>query len=138
MSSSDCYNLDTEVPYLGDYIYNWIWQEQFLNNVLLLFKWWMGLCARHVLLKKRCFSVTVPVQYMSCWTGLNVFDHVRSYDNPFQQTDNHMELYQKLCVRVNSGFAIWGFKKLEFWNSLYDFYFTLYMKYLTLSRLYLT
>jgi hypothetical protein len=51
---------------------------------------------------------------MSCWTGLNVFDHVRSYDNPFQQTDNHMELYQKLCVRVNSRFAIWGVEKLEF------------------------
>ena len=52
------------------------------------------------------FSATVPVQYMSCWTELNVFDHVRSYDNPFQQTDNHMELYQKLCARVNSRFAI--------------------------------
>jgi len=25
-----------------------------------------------------------------------------------------MELYQKLCARVNSRFAIWGFKKLEF------------------------
>ena len=59
------------------------------------------------------FSATVPVQYMSCWTGLNVFDHVRSYDNPFQQTDNHMELYQKLCARVNSRFVILGFKKLE-------------------------
>ena len=51
---------------------------------------------------------------MSCWTGLNVFDYVRLYGNPFQQTDNHVELYQKLCARVNSRFAIWGFKKLEF------------------------
>ena len=24
-----------------------------MNNVLLLFNWWMGLCARHVLLKKK-------------------------------------------------------------------------------------
>ena len=51
---------------------------------------------------------------MSCWTGLNVFDYVRSYGNPFQQTDNHMELYQKLCARVNSSFAIFGVEKLEF------------------------
>ena len=131
MSNSDCYNLDTEVPCLGDhslcnacrdYIYNWIWQEQFLSNVLLLLKWLMGLCARHILLKKRCFSVTVPVQYMSCWTGLNVFDYVRSYRNPFQQTDNHVELYQKLCARVNSRFAIWGFKKLELKISLYVYF----------------
>lgn len=66
----------------------------------------MGLCVRQILLKKKYFSVTVPVQYMSCWTGLNVFDHVRSYDNPFQQTDNHVKLYQKPCARVNSSFAI--------------------------------
>ena len=104
-----------------DYICSCTRQESFLSNALLLLKWWMGLCVRQILLKKKYFSVTVPVQYMSCWTGLNVFDHVRSYDNPFQQTDNHMELYQKLCARVNSRFAIWGFKKLEFWNSLYDF-----------------
>ena len=51
---------------------------------------------------------------MSCWTGLNVFDHVRSYDNPFQQADNHVKLYQKPCARVNSGVAIFGVKKLEF------------------------
>lgn len=102
-----------------DYICSCTWQESFLSNALLLLKWWMGLCVRQILLKKKYFSVTVPVQYMSCWTGLNVFDHVRSYDNPLQQTDNHMELYQKLCARVNSGFAIWRFKKLEFWNSLY-------------------
>ena len=51
---------------------------------------------------------------MSCWTGLNVFDYVRSYGNPFQQTDNHVKLYQKPCARVNSGFAIFGVKKLEF------------------------
>ena len=76
----------------------------------------------HILLKKRCFSVTVPVQYMSCWTGLNVFDYVRSYGNPFQQTDNHVELYQKLCARVNSRFAIWGFKKLELKISLYVYF----------------
>ena len=31
-----------------------------------------------------------------------------------------MELYQKLCARVNSRFAIWGFKKLELKISLYD------------------
>ena len=66
------------------------------------------------------FSATVPVQYMSCWTGLNVFDHVRSYDNPFQQTDNHMELYQKLCARVNSRIAIFRVGKLEFRISLYE------------------
>lgn len=42
------------------------------------------------------------------------FDHVRSYDNPFQQTDNHVKLYQKPCARVNSSFAILGVKKLEF------------------------
>ena len=73
----------------------------------------------HILLKKRCFSVTVPVQYMSCWTGLNVFDYVRSYGNPFQQTDNHVKLYQKPCARVNSSFVIFGVKKLELKNSLY-------------------
>lgn len=66
------------------------------------------------------FSVTVPVQYMSCWTGLNVFDYVRSYGNPFQQTDNHVKLYQKPCARVNSSFAIFGVKKLELKISLYD------------------
>ena len=65
------------------------------------------------------FSVTVPVQYMSCWTGLNVFDYVRSYGNPFQQTDNHVKLYQKPCARVNSSFAIFGVKKLELKISLY-------------------
>lgn len=70
-------------------------------------------------MKKRWFSVTVPVQYMSCWTGLNVFDYVRSYGNPFQQTDNHVKLYQKLCARVNSRFEIFRVKKLEFKNSLY-------------------
>ena len=47
------------------------------------------------------------------------FVNVRSYGNPFQQTDNHVKLYQKLCARVNSRFAIWGFKKLELKNSLY-------------------
>ena len=65
------------------------------------------------------FSVTVPVQYMSCWTGLNVFDYVRSYGNPFQQTDNHVKLYQKPCARVNSSFVIFGVKKLELKISLY-------------------
>ena len=52
------------------------------------------------------FFATVPVQYMFCWTGLNVFGYVRSYGNPFQQTDNHMRLYQKLCARVNSRIGI--------------------------------
>ena len=52
------------------------------------------------------FFATVPVQYMSCWTGLNVFGYVRSYGNPFQQTDNHMRLYQKLCAGVNSRIGI--------------------------------
>lgn len=85
-----------------------------MSNALLLLKWWMGLCVRQILLKKKYFSVTVPVQYMSCWTGLNVFDHVRSYDNPFQQTDNHVKLYQKPRARVNSSFAIFGVEKLEF------------------------
>ena len=51
---------------------------------------------------------------MSCWTGLNVFDYVRSYGNPFQHTDNHVKLYQKPCARVNSSFAIFGVEKLEF------------------------
>lgn len=96
-----------------------------MSNALLLLKWWMGLCARQILLKKMYFSVTVPVQYMSCWTGLNVFDHVRSYDNPFQQTDNHMELYQKLCARVNSRIAIFRVGKLEFRISLYDVKFSI-------------
>ncbi len=103
-----------------DYICSCTRQESFLSNALLLLKWWMGLCVRQILLKKKYFSVTVPVQYMSCWTGLNVFDHVRSYDNPFQQTDNHVKLYQKPCARVNSSFAIFGVEKLEFWNSLYE------------------
>lgn len=97
-----------------DYICSCTRQESFLSNALLLLKWWMGLCVRQILLKKKYFSVTVPVQYMSCWTGLNVFDHVRSYDNPFQQTDNHVKLYQKPCARVNSGVAIFGVEKLEF------------------------
>ena len=48
------------------------------------------------------------------------FVNVRSYGNPFQQTDNHVKLYQKLCARVNSRFAIWGFKKLELKISLYE------------------
>ena len=74
------------------------------------------------------FSVTVPVQYMPCWTGLNVFDHVRSYDNPFQQTDNHMELYQKLCARVNSWFNIFMDKKAEFLNSLYGKMYSWFLK----------
>ena len=103
-----------------------------MSNALLLLKWWMGLCVRQILLKKKYFSVTVPVQYMSCWTGLNVFDHVRSYDNPFQQTDNHMELYQKLCARVNSRINIFRVNKVEFKISLYDqIIFDLYnlMKY---------
>lgn len=56
---------------------------------------------------------------MSCWTGLNVFDHVRSYDNPFQQTDNHVKLYQKPCARVNSSFAILESKN---WN--FEIHFT--------------
>ena len=128
MSNSDCYNLDTEVPCLGDhslcnacrdYICSCTWQESFLSNALLLLKWWMGLCVRQILLKKKYFSVTVPVQYMSCWRGLNVFDYVRSYGNPFQQIDNHVELYQKLCARVNSRYATLGFKKLELKISLY-------------------
>jgi|GEM_PF-3611847 len=51
---------------------------------------------------------------MSCWTGLNVFDYVRSYVNPFQQTDNQVKLYQKLCARVNSGFNVFMDKKVEF------------------------
>ena len=55
---------------------------------------------------------------MSCWTGLNVFDYVRLYGNPFQQTDNHVELYQKLCARVNSRFAIWDSKN---WNLKFHF-----------------
>lgn len=59
---------------------------------------------------------------MSCWTGLNVFDYVRSYGNPFQQTDNHVKLYQKPCARVNSSFAIFGVKKLELKISLYDYF----------------
>ena len=65
------------------------------------------------------FFATVPVQYMSCWTGLNVFGYVRSYGNPFQQTDNHMRLYQKLCAGVNSRIGILKGTKLEFKNSLY-------------------
>lgn len=55
-----------------DYICSCTRQESFLSNALLLLKWWMGLCVRQILLKKKYFSVTVPVQYMSCWTGLNV------------------------------------------------------------------
>lgn len=90
-----------------------------MSNALFLLKWWMGPCAGRNLLKKRCFSVTVPIQYMSCWTGLNVFDHVCSYGNPFQQTDSHMKLYQKLCAGVNSRFAIFMVKKLELKISLY-------------------
>lgn len=102
-----------------DYICSCTRQESFLSNALLLLKWWMGLCVRQILLKKKYFSVTVPVQYMSCWTGLNVFDHVRSYDNPFQQTDNHVKLYQKPCARVNSSFAILESKN---WN--FEIHFT--------------
>ena len=92
-----------------------------MSNALFLLKWWMGPCAGRNLLKKRCFSVTVPVQYMSCWTGLNVFDHVCSYGNPLQQTDSHMKLYQKLCAGVNSRFAIFMVKKLELKISLYEY-----------------
>ena len=97
-----------------------------MGNALLLLKWWMGLCVRQILLKKKYFSVTVPVQYTSCWTGLNVFDYVRSYGNPFQQTDNHMELYQKLCARVNSSFAIFEVEKLELKILLYALKISLY------------
>lgn len=38
---------------------------------------------------------------------------------PFQQTDNHMRLYQKLCAGVNSRFGVLGLEKTEFRNSLY-------------------
>ena len=65
-------------------------------------------------------NIEIMKAYMSCWTGLNVFDYVRSYGNPFQQTDNHVKLYQKLSARVNSRFEIFRVKKLEFKNSLYD------------------
>ena len=52
--------------------------------------------------------------------GILIFVHGnRSYDNPFQQTDNHMELYQKLCARVNSEFDDFRVRKLEFKNSHY-------------------
>ena len=52
--------------------------------------------------------------------GLNVFGYVRSYGDPFRQTDNHMRLYQKPCARVNSGFEYLGVEKLEFKISHYE------------------
>ena len=94
------------------------WKEYFLKLKNVVFLSRSKSAKSHILLKKRCFSVTVPVQYMSCWTGLNFFDYVRSYGNPFQQTDNH-GIVSKLCARVNSRFAPWGFKKLELKISLY-------------------
>ena len=56
----------------------------------------VGALCKTELIEEKVFSVTIPVQYMSYWTVVNVFDYV--YGNPFQQTDKHMKLYQKLCA----------------------------------------